>query len=78
MIEECSLNFLCKICDSKEIKGFTMFFGDIVATYANEDCLSDGKLDPIKADPIIMMGFNYCNLYSTIGRVFSIGKELAK
>jgi flavin reductase (DIM6/NTAB) family NADH-FMN oxidoreductase RutF len=76
MIEECSLNFLCKICDSKEIKGFTMFFGDIVAAYANDDCLADGKPDPIKADPIIMMGYNYCNLDSAIGRVFSVGKEL--
>jgi len=76
MIEECPLNFLCKVCGSKEIRGFTMFFGDIVAAFAGEDCLTDGKPDPIKIDPIIMMGFSYCNLESVVGRPFSEGKKL--
>ena len=76
MIEACPLNFLCKVCDSKEIQGFTMFFGDIVAAFANEDCLAGGKPDPIKINPIIMMGFSYCNLGSIIGRPFSEGKKL--
>lgn len=76
MIEACPLNFLCKVCDSKEIQGFTMFFGDIVAAYASEDCVTQGKPDPIKIDPIIMMGFNYCNLESVIGQPFTEGKKL--
>jgi len=76
MIEECPLNFLCKVCDSKEIRGFTMFFGDIIAAYINEDCLSQGKPDPIKIDPIIMMAFSYLNIQSVIGRPFSEGNTL--
>ena len=76
MIEECPLNFLCKICSSIEIKGFTMFFGDIVAAFVNEDCVTQGKIDPIKVAPIIMMGFNYCNLENIIGQPFSEGKKL--
>lgn len=76
MIEECPLNFLCKVCDTKEIRGFTMFFGDIVAAYVNEDCLVDGKPNPIKIDPIIMMGMSYCNLENVIGQPFSEGKQL--
>jgi flavin reductase (DIM6/NTAB) family NADH-FMN oxidoreductase RutF len=78
MIEECSLNFFCKVCDSKEIRGFTMFFGEIAASFVNEDCMTDGKPDPIKIDPIIMMGFHYCNLESMIGQPFSEGKKLTK
>ena len=74
MIEECPLNFLCKVCDKIEIQGFTMFFGEMVAAYANENCLSDGKPDPIKIDPIIMMGFSYCNLKELIGHPFAEGK----
>ncbi|MCL2678595.1 MAG: flavin reductase, partial [Clostridiales bacterium] len=27
LIEECPLNFLCRVCDSKDVRGFTMFFG---------------------------------------------------
>jgi flavin reductase (DIM6/NTAB) family NADH-FMN oxidoreductase RutF len=76
MIEECPLNFLCKVCDSTEIQGFTMFFGDIVAAFAGEDYLTQGKPDPIKIDPIIMMGFRYCSLERVIGRPFSEGKRL--
>ena len=76
MIEECPLNFLCKVCGSKEIRGFTMFFGDIVAAFAGEDCLTDGKPGPIKIDPIIMMGFSYCSLESVVGQPFSERKKL--
>lgn len=75
-IEECPLTFLCKVCDSKEIRGFTMFFGDVVAAYASEECMTDGKPNPIKIDPIIMMGFNYCSLDSVIGQPFAEGKKL--
>ena len=78
LIEECPLNFLCKVCDSKEIRGFTMFFGDIVAVYASEECLTDGKPDPIKINPIIMMGMSYCDLGSVIGHPFSEGKKLER
>ena len=78
MIEECSLSFLCKVCDSKEIRGFTMFFGEIAAVFANETCLTDGKPDPIKIDPIIMMGMSYCSLDSVVGMPFSEGKKLTE
>ena len=76
MIEECPLTFLCRVCDSKEIHGFAMFFGDIVAAYAHENCLTKGKPDPLKIDPIIMMGYSYCNLKDIIGHPFSEGKNL--
>jgi flavin reductase (DIM6/NTAB) family NADH-FMN oxidoreductase RutF len=76
LIEECPLNFLCKVCDSTEIRGFTMFFGEIAAAFASEDCLTEGQPDPLKIDPIIMMAFAYCNLAKVIGRPFSEGKKL--
>jgi len=76
MINECSLNFLCKVCDTKEIRGFTMFFGDIVSVYVNEDCIIDGKPNPIKINPIIMMGMCYCNLDQIIGNPFAEGNKL--
>ncbi len=76
MIEECTLNFLCKVCDKKEIRGFTMFYGDVIAVYINEDCLTDGVPDPVKVDPIIMMANNYCSIDDVIGKVFCEGKKL--
>jgi len=76
MIEECSLNFLCRVRDKTEIDGFTMFFGDIAAVFANEGCLTQGRPDPMKIDPIIMIAQGYCNLGSVVGRVFQEGKRL--
>ena len=76
MIEECGLSFLCKVCATQEIQGFTMFFGDIVAAYASEDGLTDGLPDPAKLDPVIMMGFQYCGLKGSVGRPFAEGKKL--
>jgi flavin reductase (DIM6/NTAB) family NADH-FMN oxidoreductase RutF len=76
LIEECPLNFLCRVCDSKEIRGFTMFFGDIAAVFANQDCLTQGLPDPLKIDPLIMMSMSYCGLQSVVGRLFSEGQKL--
>lgn len=76
MAEECPLNFLCKVCDEKEIRGFTMFFGEIVAVYVNEDCLSNGRVNPVKINPIVMMSFSYCNLNDVIGQPFVAGKNI--
>ena len=53
-----------------------MFFGEIVAAFVNEDCVTQGQPDPIKIDPIIMMALNYCNLESVVGKPFSEGKKL--
>jgi flavin reductase (DIM6/NTAB) family NADH-FMN oxidoreductase RutF len=74
LITECPLNFLCRVCDSKEIRGFTMFFGDITAAFADEDCLIQGQPDPLKIDPVIMMAFNYLNIKSIIGRPFGASR----
>jgi flavin reductase (DIM6/NTAB) family NADH-FMN oxidoreductase RutF len=76
LIGECPLNFLCQVCDSMEIRGFTMFFGEIIAAFADEDCLTQGQPDPLKIDPIIMMALTYCNLDKVIGRPFCEGKNL--
>jgi len=53
-----------------------MFFGDIAAAYASENCMTDGQIDPLKVDPIIMMAMSYCDLKDVIGRPFIEGKKL--
>lgn len=78
MIHECPLNFLCRVIQSLPILGFEMFFGEIVAAYANEQCLADGKLDPQTLDPVILIGNSYWSLDQTIGAVFRAGAALKK
>ena len=75
MIKECPMNYLCKVINSIEMFGFEMFFGVIVAVYGNEQCLSEGKPDPIKVNPMLMMGSSYYSLGREIGDVFKSGAE---
>ncbi len=78
MISECPLNFLCKIIQSVPICGFEVFFGEIISTYLNEQCLTDGKPDPLKINPMIMMGTSYFDLGQAVGNVFKEGAEYKK
>lgn len=73
MIIECSMNFLCKVIQCIPIFDFEMFLGEIVAVYANQQCLTNGKPDPLKVNPMILMGNSYCDLGQIIGTVFKEG-----
>lgn len=73
MIQECPMNFLCKVIQTIPVFDFEMFLGEVVAVYVNEQCLTDGKPDPIKINPLILMGPNYCNLEQAVGAVFKAG-----
>jgi flavin reductase (DIM6/NTAB) family NADH-FMN oxidoreductase RutF len=75
LIKECPLNFLCKVLQTVPIAGFEMFLGEIIATYAAGSCLIEGKPDPLKIDPMIMMGTGYYSLGETVGRIFRSGRD---
>jgi hypothetical protein len=48
----------------------------MTTVYADDTCLSMSKVDPLKIDPIILMGSNYLSLGHTVGAVFQEGKML--
>ncbi len=75
MIEECSVNYLCKVIQTIPVFDFTMFLGEIVSAYAREDCIENGWPNGEKADPVILMGTGYFCLDRKIGTVFQSGKE---
>lgn len=76
MISECPMNFLCKVIQTVPICGFEVFFGEIVSTYVNENCLTGDVPDPLKINPTLAMGLNYYNLGQTAGAVFKEGKKI--
>jgi flavin reductase (DIM6/NTAB) family NADH-FMN oxidoreductase RutF len=75
LIAECALNFLCTVIKSIPVSGFEMFLGEIVAAYGNESCLSEGKPDPAKIDPMMLLGTSYCGVGRVLGKVFREGKK---
>lgn len=72
MIKECPLNYLCKVIQTIPIFDFTMFIGEILAVYANEDCLENGKPDAVKVKPTILMDSGYFSLKDRVGSIFNV------
>ncbi|MFX4262534.1 flavin reductase family protein [Pelotomaculum propionicicum] len=74
LIIECSMNILCKVIQTLPMFDFDFFLGEIVAMYINEECLTDGRPDPLKMNPLILMGASYCSLGRVAGSVFKEGR----
>ena len=70
MIEECAINYLCKVIKTIPIFDFTMFIGEIVTTYGNDECLENGRPNPLKVSPIVLMNTGYFNLDKKICSIF--------
>ncbi len=47
---------------------------EIMATYAKPECITDGSPDPVKINPMIMMGTHYWSIGSSVGCVYKTGK----
>ena len=80
LIRECSVNLECEVIHFLDLGSHTLVVGRIVETYANADCLTKGKPDPEKIDPIIYAtsaNHYYC-LGSVIAKAFHVGKEQRK
>jgi len=70
MIKQCPVNYLCKVIQTISIFDFTMFIGEIVAVYADENCLENGIPNAVKVKPTIMMGSSYFDLKDRVGSIF--------
>jgi flavin reductase (DIM6/NTAB) family NADH-FMN oxidoreductase RutF len=78
MIHECPINMLCKVTQTITLSGFAMFLGEIVAVYADEKGLTDGQIDPVKINPMVMMYPSYFELGKVVGTVFKDGNDYKK
>jgi flavin reductase (DIM6/NTAB) family NADH-FMN oxidoreductase RutF len=80
MIRECSFNVECKLIQTVELPAEELFIGEIIETYVNEDCLTDGKPDLKKLDPFIlsMPDKKYLGLGKEVGPAWEMGKKFIK
>ena len=78
MIEECPLNFECKLFRTIEIGNNLIFLGEVVSVYANEEVLSGGVPDIRAIDPLVLFGSIYHSwkFGSEIAGAYRIGKKL--
>jgi flavin reductase (DIM6/NTAB) family NADH-FMN oxidoreductase RutF len=77
LIRECPLNLECKVIHLLDLDSHTLVVGEIVETYISESCLTDGKADPEKVDPLVYTpgARKYQRLGDVIGKAYQVGKD---
>jgi flavin reductase (DIM6/NTAB) family NADH-FMN oxidoreductase RutF len=79
MIEQCPINLECRVMHSLELGSHTLYVGRIEEVHASSDCLTDGKLDLEKVEPLVFLGEplrQYHAVGQLQGKAFRIGLEI--
>jgi flavin reductase (DIM6/NTAB) family NADH-FMN oxidoreductase RutF len=80
MIEACPINMECKLIRTVDFPKHDIFVGEIVETYCDEHCLTEGVVDFSKVEPIlfVMNDRSYRRLGERFAKAWHIGKELKR
>ncbi len=78
LVEECPLNFECRVLHSLELGSHFLVVGEVVETHIDGRCITDEKPDVGKIDPLIYASgsMEYHRLGEAVGKAFHIGKTL--
>jgi flavin reductase (DIM6/NTAB) family NADH-FMN oxidoreductase RutF len=71
---------LCKLSKTVDLPGRDIFIGEVIETYVNEECITNGKLDFKKINPLLFTSANatYWELGNIIGSAYKEGKTMKK
>lgn len=80
MIKDCPINMECRLIQTVDFPKHDIFVGEIVETYCDERCVTDGVVDFSKVQPIlfVMNDKSYWKLGERLARAWHVGKELKK
>ena len=86
MIKECPVNIECRVVQTMERPVHTVFIGEVVEVYFDEDCLTEGVPDVAKIDPILFApakgrtetSGGYWKLGEYIAPAWKVGKALKR
>ena len=79
LIEQCPVNLECTLAHALDLGSHTLFIGEIVETHVSESCLTDGKPDVDKINPLIFVREperEYRALGEVVAKAWSAGLEL--
>jgi flavin reductase (DIM6/NTAB) family NADH-FMN oxidoreductase RutF len=78
MIGECPLNLECRLVQTVELPTNNLFIGEIVASFADERCMTEGKLDIRKLNPLLltMPDNRYWTVGDVAGNAWEAGEKL--
>ena len=77
LIEECPLNFECRVIQALELGSHTLFIGEVLETHVSSNCMSGETIDTERVNPLIFTAATrqYHRLGEVIAPAFSIGKK---
>lgn len=78
MIEQCRVNLECILEKTVNNESHELIIGKIVQVYVNKDCLTDGKPDVTRINPLIFCTGHelyYYELGRKVAPAFKVGKE---
>ncbi len=83
MIKECPVNMLCKLVKTADLPNREIFFGEVLESYVNEECLTEGILDFKKINPLLFTmngsgNASYWKLGEIVGAAYKEGKNILK
>lgn len=80
MIKACPINMECRLIKTVDFPKHDIFMGEIVETYCDEACLTDGVVDFSKVQPVlfVMNDRSYWKLGEHFAKAWHEGKTLKK
>lgn len=75
LAEECPVNIECRVYTSVDCGSHTLYIGEVVEIHAAPSCVTDGKLDIVKINPILYAQHTYFAVGRQVERAFFAGKK---
>ncbi len=78
LAKECPVNIECRLFRSVDCGSHLLYIGEVIEVHVDKSCLTDGKPDAAKIDPIVYAQATYSHIGAQAGKAFSVGKEYSK
>jgi len=78
MAEECPVNIECKVFSSVDVGSHLLYIGEVMEIHADQSCVTDGKPDIAKINPIIYAQATYFGVGKQVEKAFSAGLKYRK
>ncbi|WP_424355329.1 flavin reductase family protein [Methanobacterium sp. MBAC-LM] len=83
MIKECPVNMLCKLVKTADLPNREIFFGEVLESYVNKECINNGILNFEKINPLLFTmngpgNASYWKLGNIVGDAYKEGKTILK
>jgi flavin reductase (DIM6/NTAB) family NADH-FMN oxidoreductase RutF len=78
LIEQCPVNVECEVIQILNLGSSALVVGSVVETHVLENCLTDGKPDIMKMNPMLFIAAKYYAIGEFLANGFSIGEGLKR